>query len=87
MGKTSTTASVGSILASRGYKVLVIDLDAQANLTVSLLKEEQEESIYYALTGKEESLPIVPVTPIPIHRTVLLTACHGGDGTDGSHLP
>ena len=63
VGKTSTTASVGSILASRGYRVLVIDLDAQANLTVSLLKEEQEESIYYALTGKEESLPIVPVTP------------------------
>ena len=62
VSKTTTTASVGSILASRGYEVLVIDLDAQANLTVSLLKEEPDDSIYYALTGKSESLPIIPVS-------------------------
>ena len=62
VGKTTTTANVGSILASKGFKVLVIDLDAQANLTVSLLKEEPEDSIYYALTGKQKELPIVPVT-------------------------
>ena len=34
VGKTTTTASVGSILASKGYKVLLIDLDAQANFNV-----------------------------------------------------
>lgn len=62
VSKTTTTASVGSILASKGYEVLVIDLDAQANLTVSLLKEEPDDSIYYALTGKSEDLPIVPVS-------------------------
>ena len=62
VGKTTTTASVGSILASKGYKVLLIDLDPQANLTVSLLKQEPDNSIYYALTGKEESLPIVCLT-------------------------
>ena len=62
VGKTTTTASVGSILASTGYKVLVIDLDPQANLTVSLLKQEPEDSIYYALTGKEDVLPIVSIT-------------------------
>ena len=62
VGKTTTTASVGSILASKGYKVLVIDLDPQANLTVSLLKQESGDDIYYALTGKEDVLPIVSVT-------------------------
>ncbi len=62
VSKTTTTASVGSILASKGYEVLVIDLDAQANLTVSLLKEESEESIYYALTGKSNKLSILPVS-------------------------
>ena len=62
VAKTTTTANVGSILASKGYKVLVIDLDAQANLTVSLLKEEPDNSIYYALTGKTSELPIVPVS-------------------------
>lgn len=62
VSKTTTTASVGSILASKGYEVLVIDLDAQANLTVSLLKDEPEESIYNALTGKSSTLPIIPVS-------------------------
>ena len=62
VGKTTTTASVGSILASKGYKVLLIDLDPQANLTVSLLKQEPDNSIYYALTGKEGALPIVRLT-------------------------
>ena len=62
VGKTTTTASVGSILSQKGYKVLVIDLDPQANLTVSLLRQEQEDSIYYALTGKEDNLPIVCIT-------------------------
>ena len=62
VGKTTTTASVGSILSSKGFKVLVIDLDAQANLTVSLLKEEQEDSIYYTLTGRSKELPIIPIT-------------------------
>lgn len=62
VSKTTTTANVGSILASKGYEVLVIDLDAQANLTVSLLKDEPEQSIYYPLTGKSDNLPIVPVS-------------------------
>lgn len=62
VGKTTSTATVGSILASKGYKVLVIDLDAQANLTMSLLKQESEESIYYAMTGKSENLPIISVS-------------------------
>lgn len=57
VGKTTTTASVGSILAQKGFKVLVIDMDAQANLTGSLLKirpddEEPEQTIYHALTGR-----------------------------------
>lgn len=49
VGKTTTTASVGSILATKGYKVLVIDLDAQANLTSSLIKGEASASIYDAM--------------------------------------
>ncbi len=62
VGKTSSTASVGSILSSLGFKVLLIDLDAQANLTVSLLKEEPDDSIFYPLTGRTDSLPVVTVT-------------------------
>lgn len=52
VGKTTTTASVGSILASLGKKVLLVDMDAQSNLTSSLLKGEQaDRTIYDALTA------------------------------------
>ena len=62
VGKTTVTANLGALLSQKGKKVLLIDLDAQANLTVSLLKEEPDNSIYYALTGKTSELPIVPVS-------------------------
>lgn len=61
VGKTTTTASVGSILSSMGKKVLVVDLDAQSNLTSSLLRGEVEYSIYHALRG-DRDLPIVSLT-------------------------
>ncbi len=61
VGKTTTTSSVGSILAKMGFKVLMIDLDAQASLTVSFLKQQPEESIYEAMLGRI-ALPVVSVT-------------------------
>ncbi|MFM7198145.1 MAG: ParA family protein, partial [Chloroflexota bacterium] len=36
VGKTTTVAGLGAALASRGHRVLLIDLDPQANLTSSL---------------------------------------------------
>jgi len=36
VGKTTTTLSIGTILAQKGYRVLFIDLDPQGNLTLSL---------------------------------------------------
>lgn len=59
VGKTTTTASLGSVLAQKGYKVLLVDLDAQANLTNSLLRSEVTDSIYNALTRK---------TPLPCYN-------------------
>lgn len=56
VGKTTTTASVGVALANKGYRVLLIDLDAQANLTTSLSTAEPDKTIYHALKG--EALPI-----------------------------
>ena len=37
VGKTTLTANLGTELAFRGYKVLLIDLDPQASLTFSLV--------------------------------------------------
>ena len=42
VAKSSTVASLGSILARKGFKTLVVDLDAQANLTTCLSASEEE---------------------------------------------
>ena len=60
VGKTTTTATVGAILANKGFNTLVVDLDPQANLTRSLLKSEPQTTIYEALTKKIET-PVINV--------------------------
>lgn len=51
VSKTTSVANVGAILSQKGKKVLLVDLDAQANLTDYFLKERPEESIYNAMAG------------------------------------
>lgn len=41
VGKTTLTANLGAGLAARGKRVLLVDLDSQASLTVSLVKETE----------------------------------------------
>lgn len=62
VGKTTTVANLGSILAKKGYHVLLVDLDAQANLTASMVASFEGMTIYEALTGKTDSLPVIPVS-------------------------
>lgn len=60
VGKTTSVASIGAILSQMGKRTLLIDLDAQANLTSSLLPTEPERTIYDSLKGGEP-LPIIVV--------------------------
>lgn len=50
VGKTTSTVNLGTALTLKGYKVCLIDLDPQANLTQSLLKEyDPDKSISHVL--------------------------------------
>ncbi|HAH24942.1 MAG TPA: chromosome partitioning protein ParA [Prolixibacteraceae bacterium] len=52
-GKTTTTLNLGFGLATAGKKVLMIDMDAQANLTESLTSEDVDNrNMYHYMTLK-----------------------------------
>ena len=53
-GKTSSTNITAEILYSRGYKVLVIDLDPQRNLSHSVGVDEPDLSVTDVLTKKAD---------------------------------
>lgn len=60
VSKTTSVANIGAILSQKGKKVLIIDLDAQANLTDYFLQERPDKTIYDALVN-ETPLPIVEI--------------------------
>jgi chromosome partitioning protein len=52
VGKTTTAVNLGCALAEQGQRILIIDLDPQANATSALgLQELERESLYDALLG------------------------------------
>ncbi|MCY7320390.1 MAG: AAA family ATPase [Phormidesmis sp. CAN_BIN36] len=62
VGKTTITMNLGYQLASRGHRVLLIDMDPQASLTtfMGLDVGKQDKTIYDALISEEELIPIYP---------------------------
>lgn len=65
VGKTTSTVNIGAGLANYlDKKVLIIDLDPQANLTQSLGVPNSENHIYGSLTGS------YPLTPIVINSNL-----------------
>lgn len=60
VGKTTSVASLGAVLAEMGNRVLIVDLDAQSNLTSSLYTPTPERTIYNALTERKD-LPTIQI--------------------------
>ena len=61
VGKTTSTACISAALALQGKRVLLIDLDAQQNLTFTLTQNEDPETSIYDTLVKDQPLPIIPI--------------------------
>jgi chromosome partitioning protein len=59
VGKTTCTINIGAGMVEMGKKVLLIDLDPQANLTLSLGIPRHPNTIYEAIRGEA---PLIPYT-------------------------
>jgi chromosome partitioning protein len=60
VGKTTTAVSLGAYLAAKGQRVLLIDLDPQANATSSLgFDKKQIEASMYNVLIEDQPLPEV----------------------------
>jgi chromosome partitioning protein len=57
VGKTTSAVNIGAGLVELGKKVLLLDLDPQANLTLSLGVPRQMNTIYEALRGEADLEP------------------------------
>jgi chromosome partitioning protein len=85
VGKTTLTANLGAVAASRGLRVLLIDLDPQTNLTFSFfsiddwhdrLKDNYTIMQWYAteMPGREVSLADLVVKPERVNKALKNTA-------------
>lgn len=71
VGKTTSAVNIGAGLALKGKKVLLIDLDPQANLTISFGIQEAEHTVYASLKGEYELVPINVAKNIDIVASTL----------------
>lgn len=63
VGKTTTCVNLGSSLAGLGYKVLLIDYDAQGNLTGAVSGDSRKATIYDVVAGNANAEDAVQSTP------------------------
>ncbi len=88
VGKTTLTANLGADLAARGRRVLLVDLDPQASLTLSFFSLEE----YDELARERTLLPwfesfVATGTAAPLRRYVVApTVVNRATGTSGGAL-
>ena len=71
VGKTTSAINIGAGLNKLGKKILLIDLDPQANLSQSLGLIDQERNIYGALRGEYKLQPIEILTELEVIPSTL----------------
>ncbi|MEA4908080.1 MAG: ParA family protein [Chloroflexi bacterium] len=78
VAKTTTTISLGAALAETGLKVLIIDLDPQANLTLALGIEPDKVRL---------SITNVLLETLPLHHAIQGTSSENLDILCSNHEP
>ena len=71
VGKTTSAINIGAGLNILGKKVLLIDLDPQANLSQSLGLIDQEKTIYGALKGEYKLQPVTVLKGLDVIPSTL----------------
>jgi chromosome partitioning protein len=65
VGKTTTAISLGAAMAERGERVLIVDLDPQANATSGLgISKERANGIYGVLLGQRPLVEAIVTTDV-----------------------
>ena len=62
VGKTTTAQSMAAGLKNKGYKVLLLDLDPQANLSYSLGADTEKATIYEILKKESDTKDLIQNT-------------------------
>ena len=67
VGKTTTTINLGSSMAEEGHRVLIVDLDPQANATtgIGVNSKDLEQSIYHVILQQATASAVRRSTDIP----------------------
>ena len=69
VGKTATAVSLGSALARRGSRVLIVDIDGQANATSALgIGKDLVRSVHGVLLRDESPDQAIIATSVQIGR-------------------
>ncbi|MDO5040658.1 MAG: AAA family ATPase [Peptoniphilus sp.] len=63
VGKTTTVVNLTAALAKKKYKVLLVDIDPQANASSAILKEDAHRNIYDLLLNDSEDVIYKTDTP------------------------
>lgn len=82
VGKTTSVVNIATILAKKGYKVLVVDMDSQANATSGLgeQKPSYESTTYQLLVENINPLEIIRKTKI--ENLELIPSCQDLAGAE-----
>lgn len=64
VGKTTSAVNLASLVAQKGYKVLLLDMDSQGNATsgLGLDKKEQESTSYQLFVDNSDSVKLIKET-------------------------